>query len=230
VFTICTACFSMKIVGTVSTECNSFIRQWLYSPLLGPGIFFSFVICLTPIVGLLGRVTECTKQWLFRGAIGLLVERQTHTALCCDVGTNFLSIVRLIPACKGININMLPDIYRSRNYHDSKCDSFALSEAGVNFILHLKATLSLFVWKYWGLRTTSHWTASSTFPYICYYSPLQRTSLYSKVLCRLQCDAGTVGEINSRHGRGNPDSWNSHHPWGFIPRAQQLIGRLDSAW
>jgi hypothetical protein len=33
-----------------------FIHQWLYSPLLGPGLFFSFVIFFTQMVGLLGRV------------------------------------------------------------------------------------------------------------------------------------------------------------------------------
>jgi hypothetical protein len=35
---------------------HSFIHQWLYSPLLGPGLFFSFVIIFTQAVGLLGRV------------------------------------------------------------------------------------------------------------------------------------------------------------------------------
>jgi hypothetical protein len=33
-----------------------FIHQWLYSPLLGPGFFFSFVMFFTQSVGLLGRV------------------------------------------------------------------------------------------------------------------------------------------------------------------------------
>jgi hypothetical protein len=35
---------------------NSFIHQRLYSPLLGPDLFFSFVISFTETVGLLGRV------------------------------------------------------------------------------------------------------------------------------------------------------------------------------
>jgi hypothetical protein len=35
---------------------RSVIHQWLYSPLLGPGLFFSFVIFFTETVGLLGRV------------------------------------------------------------------------------------------------------------------------------------------------------------------------------
>jgi hypothetical protein len=34
----------------------SFINQWLYSSLLGPGLFFSVVICFTQTAGLLGRV------------------------------------------------------------------------------------------------------------------------------------------------------------------------------
>jgi hypothetical protein len=35
---------------------HGFIHQWLYSPLLGPGLFFSFVIFFTQTVGLLVRV------------------------------------------------------------------------------------------------------------------------------------------------------------------------------
>jgi hypothetical protein len=35
---------------------HSFIHQWLYSALLVPGLFFSFVIIFTKSVGLLGRV------------------------------------------------------------------------------------------------------------------------------------------------------------------------------
>jgi hypothetical protein len=35
---------------------RSFIHQWLYSPLLGPGLFFSFVNFFTQLVGHLGKV------------------------------------------------------------------------------------------------------------------------------------------------------------------------------
>jgi hypothetical protein len=35
---------------------HSFIYQWFYSPLLDLGLFFSFVIFFTQMVGLLGRV------------------------------------------------------------------------------------------------------------------------------------------------------------------------------
>jgi hypothetical protein len=51
-------------INRVETPCNvtkfihSFIRQWLYSLLLGPGLFFSFVIFFTQSAGLLGRVTS----------------------------------------------------------------------------------------------------------------------------------------------------------------------------
>jgi hypothetical protein len=35
---------------------HSLIHQWFYSHLLGPDLFFSFVIFFTQTVGLLGRV------------------------------------------------------------------------------------------------------------------------------------------------------------------------------
>jgi hypothetical protein len=47
----------------------NFIHQWLYSPLLGPGLFFSLAILFTQTVGLLARVISpsqgrylCTRQ------------------------------------------------------------------------------------------------------------------------------------------------------------------------
>jgi hypothetical protein len=36
----------------------SFVHRWLYSPLLGPGLFFSFVIFFSHSVELLGRVVS----------------------------------------------------------------------------------------------------------------------------------------------------------------------------
>jgi hypothetical protein len=38
---------------------HSFIHQWLYGPLLGPGLFFTFV--KTQTVGLLGRVISLSQ-------------------------------------------------------------------------------------------------------------------------------------------------------------------------
>jgi hypothetical protein len=35
---------------------HSFIHQWIYSALLGPGLFFSYIIFFTQSVELLGRV------------------------------------------------------------------------------------------------------------------------------------------------------------------------------
>jgi hypothetical protein len=40
---------------------SSFIHQWIYSPLLGPGLFFSFVILFAQTVGLLGRVISSSQ-------------------------------------------------------------------------------------------------------------------------------------------------------------------------
>jgi hypothetical protein len=39
----------------INSFIHSFIHQWFYSPLLGPGLFFSFVIIFTQTVGLLGQ-------------------------------------------------------------------------------------------------------------------------------------------------------------------------------
>jgi hypothetical protein len=44
------------LLHNVQLFIHSFIHQWLYSSLLNPGLFFSFVILFTQSVGLLGRV------------------------------------------------------------------------------------------------------------------------------------------------------------------------------
>jgi hypothetical protein len=48
--------FAMQCISLLSNTfpTNSFIHHWLYSPLLGPGRFFNFVI-YTQSVGLRGR-------------------------------------------------------------------------------------------------------------------------------------------------------------------------------
>jgi hypothetical protein len=46
--------FTLSALSLPSID-SYFIHQWLYSPLLGPGLF-SFVIFFTQTVGLLGRV------------------------------------------------------------------------------------------------------------------------------------------------------------------------------
>jgi hypothetical protein len=43
-------------INNYSLHPSSTFHQWLYSPFLGPGLFFSFVIFFTQMVGLLGRV------------------------------------------------------------------------------------------------------------------------------------------------------------------------------
>jgi hypothetical protein len=47
---------------------HSFIHQCFYSPWLGPGLFFSFVIFFTHTVGLLGLVVSPSQgRYLYRG-------------------------------------------------------------------------------------------------------------------------------------------------------------------
>jgi hypothetical protein len=49
---------------------HSFIHQWFYSHLLGPGLFFSFVIFFTQTIGLLGRVIS--------PSLGLYLHTEQH--------------------------------------------------------------------------------------------------------------------------------------------------------
>jgi hypothetical protein len=48
--------FSNILVNFLKHKFHSFIHQYLYSSLLGPGLFFTFVISFTQTVGLLGGV------------------------------------------------------------------------------------------------------------------------------------------------------------------------------
>jgi hypothetical protein len=53
--------YAITIVDAITLQnIHSFIHQWLYSPLLGPGLFFSFVIIFTQMAGFLGRVISPT--------------------------------------------------------------------------------------------------------------------------------------------------------------------------
>jgi hypothetical protein len=61
-------CFRVIALTIFDKECKlwssfiySLIDQWLYSPLLGPGLFFSFVIFFKQTVGLLGRVISTSQ-------------------------------------------------------------------------------------------------------------------------------------------------------------------------
>jgi hypothetical protein len=47
---------------------HSFIHQWFYSPLLGPGLSFSSIIFFTQTVGLLGRgISPSQSRYLHTG-------------------------------------------------------------------------------------------------------------------------------------------------------------------
>jgi hypothetical protein len=55
---------SLRVLNNVhhgNAFIHSFIHQWLYSPLLIPGLFFSFVNIFTLTVGLLGRVIGASQ-------------------------------------------------------------------------------------------------------------------------------------------------------------------------
>jgi hypothetical protein len=49
-------CTTLSRLFQLCIYVRSFFHQWHYSPLLGPGLFFSFVTFFTQTVGLLGRV------------------------------------------------------------------------------------------------------------------------------------------------------------------------------
>jgi hypothetical protein len=54
-----------------NSSIHSFIHLWLYSPLLGPGLFFTFTIFFTQTVGLLG--------WVISPSQGRYLHRTTQT-------------------------------------------------------------------------------------------------------------------------------------------------------
>jgi hypothetical protein len=63
---------------------NLFVHQWLYSSLLGPGLFFSFVIFFIQTVGLLGRVISPSQGRYLGRAITQAVNRWLPTAAARD--------------------------------------------------------------------------------------------------------------------------------------------------
>jgi hypothetical protein len=65
---------------------HSFIHQWLYSTLLGPALFFSFVIFFVQTVGLPGRVISPSQGRYLYGAIQTKNKRtRTHTHTHTDI-------------------------------------------------------------------------------------------------------------------------------------------------
>jgi hypothetical protein len=54
--------------GVLSLLFHSFLHQWLYSPFLGPGLFFSCVIFFTKTVGLFGKgISPSQGRYLHTG-------------------------------------------------------------------------------------------------------------------------------------------------------------------
>jgi hypothetical protein len=82
---------------------HSSINQWLYSPLLGSGIFFSLVIFFTQTVGLLGRVVS-PSQGLYLNT-GQHKHRYPSVRACEDSSCHGLCdrrsvTIRLVILCK----------------------------------------------------------------------------------------------------------------------------------
>jgi hypothetical protein len=62
----------------VKRDHKYFIHQWLYSPLLGRGLFFSFVIFFTQSVELLGRVISPSQDHYLTHRITQTQNRHTQ--------------------------------------------------------------------------------------------------------------------------------------------------------
>jgi hypothetical protein len=68
---------------------HSFIHQWLYSPLLGPGFFFTFVIIFTQTVGLLGRwISTSQGRYLRTGQYKHRINASTDIPASTGIGTH----------------------------------------------------------------------------------------------------------------------------------------------
>jgi hypothetical protein len=72
----------------------SFIHQWLYSPLLGPGLFFSFVIFFTQLIGLLGRVVSPSPGRYLHNRTTQTQNKRTQTHPCLEWDSKPRSSVR----------------------------------------------------------------------------------------------------------------------------------------
>jgi hypothetical protein len=62
---------------------RSFIHEGLYSPLLGPGLFFSSIIIFTQTVGLFGRVISLSQgRYLHTGQHKHRIKAHRHPCFC----------------------------------------------------------------------------------------------------------------------------------------------------
>jgi hypothetical protein len=70
-----------------------FFHQWLYSPLLGPGLFFSFVISFTQTTGLLGGVISPPQgRYLNTGQHKHRINADTDINASSGIGTHDPSV------------------------------------------------------------------------------------------------------------------------------------------
>jgi hypothetical protein len=66
----------------------SFIHHWLYSPLLVPGLFFSFVIFFTQMIGLLGPRDQPVARPLPTHRTTQTLNKRTYRQLCLEWDSN----------------------------------------------------------------------------------------------------------------------------------------------
>jgi hypothetical protein len=85
---------------------NSFIHQWLCSPLLDPGLFFSFVVFFTESVGFIGRVISPSQGlYLYTGQHKRRINAYTDIHALSGFRTQDINvIIRLISKVMEENI------------------------------------------------------------------------------------------------------------------------------
>jgi hypothetical protein len=91
----CVICFRTVYTRQPDLFIYSFIHQFLYSPLLGPGLFFSSVIFFIQSVGLLGRVISLSQgRYLHKGQHKQRINAHTDIYALSGIQTHDPSVRR----------------------------------------------------------------------------------------------------------------------------------------
>jgi hypothetical protein len=86
VFCNCYSSWDNNKFDAIHLFIHSVIHQWPYSPLLGPGLFFSFVIFFTQTVGLPGQVISLSQgSYLHTGQYKHRINTHRHPCLEWDL-------------------------------------------------------------------------------------------------------------------------------------------------
>jgi hypothetical protein len=103
---------------------HSFIHLWLYSPLLGPGLFFSSVINFTQTLGFLWRViSQSQRCYLHTGHHKHRINADKHPCLEWDSNPRFQRSSERGPRvqCDRHNCQSTNSIMLQNWYHNSAC-------------------------------------------------------------------------------------------------------------